>query len=125
MSGKIRTYKDLIVWQKAVELVVAVYEVTGAFPDSEKFGLVNQLRRAAVSVPSNIAEGYGRGSTNDYLRFLKIAAGSCNEIETQIEIAHRLEYMTIVHYKTLCENIKEINKMLATVIRKITANTHA
>jgi four helix bundle protein len=102
-----------------MELVVNIYDVTKSFPDSEKFGIVNQMRRAAVSVPSNIAEGYGRGSRNDYQRFLKIAAGSCNELETQLEISYRLEFINTTDHERLCENIEEINKILATIIRKL------
>ena len=122
MGHEIKTYKDLIVWQKSVELVVKVYDITRSFPDSEKFGIVNQMRRAAVSVPSNIAEGYGRGSKNDYLRFLKIACGSCNELETQIEISYQLEFISTVDYERLSEDITEINKILATIIRKLMPN---
>ena len=81
-----KRYRDLIVWQKGVDMVVGIYDVTRLLPDEEKWGLVSQMRRCAISIPSNIAEGYGRGATRDYSRFLKIAAGSCNELETQLEI---------------------------------------
>ena len=87
---KIEGYKDLIAWQKAMDLVEAIYRVTEPFPSEEKFGLTSQLRRAAVSIPSNIAEGYSRRSRSDYVRFLDIARGSANEIETQLLIAVRL-----------------------------------
>ena len=89
----VKTYRELIAWQKATDLAVHVYRITEVFPRSEQYGLTNQLRRAAVSVPSNIAEGQGRGSTNDFRRFLAIAYGSLQEVETQIIIAQRLGYL--------------------------------
>jgi four helix bundle protein len=90
---KIRTYRDLIAWQRAMSLAKAVYRVTGRMPDSERFGLTNQMRRASVSVPSNIAEGYARQSTADYLKFLRIARGSLAEVSTQYEIAISLDML--------------------------------
>ena len=88
-----RNYRDLVAWQKAMELVEAVYAATQGFPPDERFGLTSQLRRAAVSVPSNIAEGEGRGSRNDFGRFIAIAYGSLREVETQLLIAIRLGYV--------------------------------
>ena len=88
MAGK--NYRDLIAWQKAMDLVEMVYKVTGQIPREELYGLTNQLRRAVVSIPSNIAEGQGRNSTNDFKRFLIISHGSLREVETQILIAERL-----------------------------------
>ena len=87
-----RTYEKIRVWQSAMDLVVLIYKATQDFPRSEQFGLVSQMRRASVSVPSNIAEGYGRGSQADRLRFFYIARGSLMELETQIAIAARLAY---------------------------------
>ncbi len=89
----VRNYQDLIVWQKAMDLVVLVYEATEGFPTKERFGLTNQLRRAAVSVPSNIAEGQGRHATRDFLRCLSISYGSLQEAETQLIIACCLNYL--------------------------------
>ena len=86
-------YSQLIVWQKAIDLVEEVYKVTRNFPAEEKFGLISQMRRAAVSVPSNIAEGYGRTHRGDYLRHLSIARGSLMELETQLTIALRLRFV--------------------------------
>jgi four helix bundle protein len=86
-----RPHERLVVWQDAMSLVEAVYRLTATFPDSERFGLTRQMRRAAVSVPSNIAEGAARRSTAEYLRFLSIARGSLAELDTQIQIASRLE----------------------------------
>jgi four helix bundle protein len=86
-------YQELEVWQRAMELVTLVYRLTADFPEREKFGLTNQLRRAAVAVPSNVAEGQGRRTTKDFLSFLSISRGSLQEVETQIEIARRLNYL--------------------------------
>ena len=90
-----RKYQQLIVWQKAMLLVNHIYQCTQHFPDNEKFGLTSQLRRAAVSVPSNIAEGSGRGSDKDFCRFLYLARGSLTEIETQLLIAQQLGFYKI------------------------------
>jgi len=89
----VRHYRDLIAWQKAMDLVVRVYEATKEFPPEERFGLTTQLRRAAVSVASNIADGQGRHATRDFLRCLSIAYGSLQEVETLLIIARRLEYL--------------------------------
>ena len=90
--GQVPGFKGLIAWQKAMDLAVAVYCVTKPFPVEERFGLTGQVRRAAVKIPSNIAEGYGRRTKRDYLRFLDIARGSANEVETQLTLALRLGY---------------------------------
>jgi four helix bundle protein len=89
-----RHYQELIVWQKAMDLVVFVYQTTGCFPREEQFGLTIQLRKAAISIPSNIAEGQGRNTPGDFLHFLAVARGSLQELETQIVIAERLHYIT-------------------------------
>ncbi|MGE3268005.1 MAG: four helix bundle protein [Chloroflexota bacterium] len=92
MTSASRNFRDLLAWQRAMDLVQAVYALTADFPPDERFGLTSQLRRAAVSVPSNIAEGQGRGSRADFGRFLAIAYASLREVETQLLIAVRLEY---------------------------------
>jgi len=89
----IKTFKDLIAWQKAMQLAKAVYKVTSLMPDSERFGLTSQIRRAAVSIPSNIAEGYARQSLPDYIRFLRIARGSLAELQTQLMLAGDLGFL--------------------------------
>jgi four helix bundle protein len=89
----VRSYRDLIAWQKAMDLTVDVYRATDGFPKSEEFGLQGQMRRAAVSIPSNVAEGYARQTTKDYLRFLRMARGSAAELSTQCEVAMRLRLM--------------------------------
>ena len=99
--SEIKTYRDLIIWQKSMSLVTEIYNITNNFPASELYALTNQLRRCAVSIPSNIAEGYGRNSTGDYKRFLQIAVGSLFELQTQIEIAYNLKYIQDVTFKDL------------------------
>ena len=89
----VKTYKESIVWQKSMDLVEQVYTLTKSFPESEKFALANQIRRCSVSIPSNIAEGWGRGTAKFYVHFLPIAKGSLAELETQLEIANRLKYV--------------------------------
>jgi four helix bundle protein len=88
-----KSFRELLVWQKGIEVVTRVYAVTGRFPKAETYGLTDQARRAAVSIPANIAEGYGRQSTQDYIRFLLIARGSLYELQTHMEIAGRLGYL--------------------------------
>ena len=108
--GTIKTFRDLIVWQKSVDLVTQIYRASGNFPKSEFYGLISQLRRSAVSIPSNIAKGYGRRSTGDYVRFLQIFEGSLYELQTQLEIAKKLEYLTEFEFNGLYENTREIVK---------------
>lgn len=110
------TYKDLIVWQKAIDLVVAVYEVTNTFPDEERFGLTSQMQRAAVSIPSNIAEGKLRGYSKDSKRFFLISFGSGGELETQIEIAKRVSNLKECNYDKIDKLLEEVMKMLNKLI---------
>jgi four helix bundle protein len=91
--NKINSYKELLVWQNAMELVILVYDIVKTFPDTEKFGLVNQMTRAAVSIPANIAEGWERASRKNYLQFLRISRGSIMELETLIELSNRLGFV--------------------------------
>ena len=113
-------YKELVVWQKSMRLVKEVYNLIKLLPDNEKFALCDQMRRSAVSIPSNISEGYGRGTTTDYLRFLTIARGSKYEIETQIHICIMLDYFDEITAKTAFDLCEEINKMLNSMIKKLT-----
>jgi four helix bundle protein len=116
---QIRGYRDLLVWQKAMLLVTSVYEITQKYPTSEQFTLTSQTRRSAISVPSNIAEGYGRNSTNDYVRFLRIACGSLYEVQTQIEIAVNLNCIPHTGSETIFEKSEEIVKMIGALINKV------
>lgn len=102
---------DLKVWNKAVELSVEIYSLTNGFPEIEKFGLINQMRRASVSIASNIAEGAGRNSRKEFKHFLAIAHGSSYELITQLEIAFKLKFCNEDDYKNLKVNITEIQKM--------------
>lgn len=119
MSRGIQSYRDLVAWQRSVELSLDVYRGTVNFPSDERFGLVSQLCRAAVSVPSNIAEGYGRGSRQDYLRFLKVARGSLFELETQVTIACRLGYLQEQMFERLDELSKEVGRVLSGLIKSL------
>jgi four helix bundle protein len=117
--SEIRSHRDLIAWQKAVELCVAIYSMTKLFPADERFGLVSQLRRAGVSVASNIAEGYGRGSRQDYVRFLRAARGSLYEIDTQLLLASRLEFMTPPSFQQIESQANECSRILLGLIRSL------
>ncbi len=109
---KIRNYRDLGVWQLGMDITVKVYEATKHFPADERFGLTSQLRRAAASVPANIAEGHARSSTKDYLRFVAIAIGSLAETATFIELAGRLNYGDIDELRKIFEMTTEERRML-------------
>lgn len=119
MSGEIRTYRDLIAWQKAFSSGMSVYQATQQFPDRERFGLTVQVRRSAVSIASNIAEGFGRGSTADYIRFLKIARGSLYELDTQLLFSVELGYLPRDEYLGLKDGLDEAERVLAGLIRSL------
>ena len=109
---RVESYKNLIVWQKAMDLVTAVYRITANFPREEIYGLSSQIKRAAVSIPSNIAEGSRRSSKKDFRNFLLVAFGSGSELETQLEIAKRLSFVT-PNDSALAENLlSEVMKMI-------------
>lgn len=119
MDNNIKSYKDLIVWQKSMDLVVEVYKLTENFPREELFGLTSQMRRCVISIPSNIAEGRGRGTRKDFAQFLRIALGSANELQTQIEIAKRLTATKNLNYQQTDFLIIEVIKMLKAMINKL------
>ncbi|MGB7623517.1 MAG: four helix bundle protein [Terriglobia bacterium] len=108
----VKNYSELIAWQQGIELVAAVYRATQAFPKDEMYGLTSQLRRAAVSVPSNIAEGQGRKSTNEFLHHLSIAHGSLREVETQVHIAARLGYLGANQKNDLLDMAAEVGRLI-------------
>ncbi len=114
-----KSYRDLIVWNKSMSLVILIYTVLKKFPDEEKFGLVSQIKRSSVSVPSNIAEGYGRNYTKDYSRFLQIARGSLYEMQTQIEISKNLNFISEKDVKEIFDLTLEVEKMLNSLINKL------
>lgn len=107
-----QNYKDLIAWQKGMDLVEAVYTATKLFPKEELYGLTSQIRRAAISIPSNIAEGQGRKSSSEFMRFLAIAYGSLREVETQILIAERLSYLQRPDVESLIELSSQVGRLI-------------
>lgn len=112
-------YRDLIVWQKAMELTVEVYRITKQLPKDEIYSLCNQIRRAAVSVPSNIAEGAGRKSYRDFCHFLKIANGSLNELETQLILCGKLNYLSVPAIDHAMQLSSEVGRILSVMIQKL------
>ena len=118
MMTMVRTFRDLIAWQKGMELTELVYHATKQMPDHERFGLTNQMRRAAVSIPSNIAEGHGRQSRADYLKYLRIARGSLGELITQYELATQRLQM-IPRAQSLTDLLDEEDRILQALIRSL------
>ncbi len=115
----IHSYKELIVWQRAMELVAETYDVTEGFPKEETYGLVSQMRRAAVSIPSNIAEGRHRGTKKEFIQFLRIALGSTGELETQMEIAKMLPKTKKINFSRSESLLLETGRMLRSMIQKL------
>lgn len=114
-----QSYTDLDVWQLGMELADEIYRLTGPFPEAEKFGLTSQLRRAAVSTPSNIAESWGRGSTNEYVQFLRYARGSLYEIETQLRISQRNSFLHEDDLRMMLVRTNRLGKMLLGLMRAL------
>ena len=114
-----KSYRDLIVWQKSMDVVTLIYKLVKQFPDDEKFGLISQIKRSSVSVPSNIAEGYGRNYTKDYIRFLNIARGSLYEMQTQLQVALNLDFIVEEDLNEINSLSLEVEKMLNLLINKI------
>jgi four helix bundle protein len=111
-NGKAQSYRDLLVWQKGIALAKTTYKLTAGFPSEEKFGLISQMRRAAVSVPSNIAEGQARHTTGEFVLFISHAEGSLAELDTQLTLATELNFLTVVQAKTCADAISELRRML-------------
>ncbi len=118
-SEMLKNYKELNVWQKSYELCLKIYRITAKFPNEEKYGLTSQIRRSAVSIPSNIAEGYGRKTTVDYIRMLYISYGSVCELETQILLAGDLGFIEKGELGTLKKDIAEVERMLKALIKSL------
>jgi four helix bundle protein len=116
-----KNFKQLIAWQKSMRFVVELYNATKQFPRDELFGLTSQLRRAAISIPSNIAEGQGRSTTADFRRFLSIALGSCAEIETQLMLAHDLGYLADSSSEHLIERVSEVARLINGLYKSLAA----
>ncbi|MFZ4125433.1 MAG: four helix bundle protein [Rickettsiales bacterium] len=119
--GKLKSYKELQTWQKSVDYGLLIYGATKIFPKEEIYGLTSQLRRAAISIASNIAEGSERGTTKEFIQFLRIASGSLAECETQLYFAHRLGYCDTAAYDALELKSREIGRMLNGLITKLNA----
>jgi four helix bundle protein len=114
-----KTFKDLFIWQKAMTLVTNTYQITQQFPNEELFGLTSQIRRSAVSIPSNIAEGYGRESQKDFLRFINFAVSSLFELQTQIEIAKNINYLNETEFNNIFEKTRELEAMMIAFSKKL------
>lgn len=115
----IKTFRDLKIWQQSMELVTEIYKTTSQFPEEEKYGLTSQLRRSSVSIPSNISEGFGRNSQGDFKRFVNISMGSLFELQTQIEVAKNLEFISEEIFQKLYEDTREIERMMSSFIRTL------
>lgn len=115
----LKSYKELNVWRLSIDLTLKLYRVTQAFPDIEKFGLVSQIRRAAVSIPANIAEGWGRGRTKEYINFLRIARGSLRELETHLIISGELSFIKMETLNEIMSMIEGVGRMLNRLINNL------
>ncbi len=111
-------YKQLDVWDKGIDLAESIYKATKSFPKEEKFGIISQMRRSAVSISSNIAEGAGRNTDKDFRHFLNISFGSCSELETQLIISERLGFLSSKEFDEISANLIEIQKMIYSLIKK-------
>jgi len=112
-------FRELIVWQKSIDLVDKVYQISNSFPKEEMYSLTSQIRRSAISIPSNIAEGFGRKSTPDFIHFLHIARGSLYEFQTQLEISKRIKYLSENNLLLMIQDCKEVEKMLNGLIKSL------
>jgi len=119
MEKRVENYKDLEVWKKAIALATEVYKITSRFPREEQYGLISQIQRSAIAVPANIAEGWGRGQTKEYILFLRIARGSLMELETHLIVSGRLGYLGNDSLGKFQEGIGEIGRMLNALISSL------
>ena len=119
---KVKSYKDLNIWEKGIEIVDHVYEITEKFPKKELYALVSQMQRSAIGIPSNIAEGFARGHTAEYRQFLRMALGSCAELETQLIIAHRRNYTTQIEILSIQEDLDHESRMIMNLIKSLNKN---
>jgi four helix bundle protein len=117
-------YKKLAVWQKAHQLTLGVYRITARFPKEEMYGLASQIKRAAASIPANIAEGSGRGRDAELVRFLRIATGSACELEYHILLAHELQFLDTTSYQQTNEQVTEVQRMLSGLIQSLSSKRH-
>ncbi len=119
MSNRISSYKDLIAWQKSIELTTVIYKLLNQFPKEEKYGLNSQISRSCTSIPANIAEGWGRDSDQNFINFLRIAKGSLYELETHLIVSKNINYITDESLKDLQTRIEEISKIINGLIKSI------
>ncbi|MDA6068469.1 four helix bundle protein [Flavobacterium sp. AC] len=112
-------FRTLLIWQKSMALITKIYLITNKFPKEEIFGLTSQIKRCSISIPSNIAEGSGRESNKDFLRFLNISIGSLFEMQTQLEIAKNITYLNEEEFNNLYEDSREVERMLVSFIKKL------
>ncbi len=119
---KVKNYKELNIWKKGIEIVDRIYRTTEKFPQKELYGLSSQMQRSAISIPSNIAEGFARGHTAEYKQFLRIALGSCAELDTQLIIAHRRNYTTQAEVLNLQEDLDHESRMIMNLIKSLSKN---
>ena len=117
-----QSFRDLIVWQRAIQLTVDIYKLTAKFPDAEKFGLTSQMRRAAVSIASNISEGYGRSTKGEYVQFVGHARGSCSELETQIVIAKALGFGAQANLDSAESLCNDVGRLLGALMKSLRPN---
>ena len=115
----IRTFRDLVAWQKGINLSLLVYRLTKRFPDEEKFGLVSQMRRSAVSIPANIAEGYGRGRRAEYIRYLEIGRGSLFELQTYLELAQEMKWVDGEDLAAVARLADEVDRIVSALLRSL------
>jgi len=119
MNEKIKDFKDLKIWQKSMEIVMDIYNITKTFPREETYGITSQMRRSAVSIPSNIAEGFKRHHNKEYKQFLYIALGSSAELETHLILAENLKYVTKKTAESIYENMDHLSRMITTLRKKL------
>ncbi len=119
---KLKSYKELLIWQKGIEIVDMTYKITENFPPKEVYKLSSQMQRAAISIPSNIAEGFSRGHTAEYRQFLRTGLGSCAELETQLTIAQRRNYITEIEIQRLSEQLEQESRMIMSLINSLKKN---
>jgi len=122
MSDKVQSYRDLIVWQKSIVLAKTIYQVTAKFPGEEKFGLIAQMRRAAVSVPSNVAEGQARNTTGEFIQFISHAEGSAAELDTQLHLSVEFGFVATSDATPVFAAIDEIRRMLNSLRRRLSGD---
>ena len=119
MNQPIKSYRDLLIWQRGMDVVEACYRITKRLPDEERYGLISQIRRSAVSIPANIAEGHGREVAGSFIQHLRIAQGSLKELETLLVLVQRLELSEQVAVSPILDSCDELGRMLRSMIRTV------